>query len=234
MKMTSWRVCDVVVPLACAFLATCRVNNCAGLGLEKKSVGCADGEYFDGIIDQCVPCSDICRHGPLSFCKINCPEYHERRFITSTAFSSSPSTTADTGVSSTPLMMTKNIIILLAVLAAIILLVVGLILSVDIVGVWRRRTFAASGRHADSSSKFRLLRSVSSFSADRSSADVDRCETADEKFAGDNLKAVQQLTTKPTSVPVGCGAMQSPQLMLMVRSNSLPLLLAEPGCSLPP
>ena len=56
----------------------------------------------------------------------------------------------------------------------------------------------------------------------------------DEKFAGDNLKLVQQLT-KPTGVlQVECGAVQSPQLMLTDRSNSLPLSLTQSDCCLLP
>ena len=36
----------------------------------QKSV-CAADEYYDGLMDQCVPCSEIC-HSPLDFCRNNC------------------------------------------------------------------------------------------------------------------------------------------------------------------
>jgi len=32
---------------------------------------CADDEYYDGLMVQCVPCTEICRP-PLDFCRINC------------------------------------------------------------------------------------------------------------------------------------------------------------------
>jgi len=41
------------------------------LPFAQKGV-CAAGEYFDGLINQCVPCSEICRP-PFKFCKHNCP-----------------------------------------------------------------------------------------------------------------------------------------------------------------
>jgi len=99
-------------------------------------------------------------------------EYYERHFSTSsTPLSSSPSTR---GASSTT--KARNIFVVLTVLTTTIFIILVAVLSVDIAGVWRRRT---SPRGADSTSKFRrLLGPVSSFSADKSSADDDRCETA--------------------------------------------------------
>jgi hypothetical protein len=39
---------------------------------------CGADEYFDGVIDRCVPCNVICRLDlPLEFCKINCREFYD-------------------------------------------------------------------------------------------------------------------------------------------------------------
>jgi hypothetical protein len=39
---------------------------------------CSADEYFDGVIDQCVPCKVVCRLDlPLEFCKINCREFYD-------------------------------------------------------------------------------------------------------------------------------------------------------------
>jgi len=105
--------------------------------------------------------------------------YYRRHFVTSTSVSSSASTTAaDTDVSST----TRSVVIVLAVLTTVIILlvvVVVVVLSLDVVG--RRRTFVVAPRR--NRSKFRLLGRVSSSSGDRSSVDVDRCETASGSYS---------------------------------------------------
>jgi len=102
-------------------------------------------------------------------------EYYERHFIAKTHSSPNHSMTVATSVS--PTTISKNKVILLAVLATVVAVAVTIILSVEIVCVWRRR--AAGRAHSnDNMSTFRLLHFFASHAMEKSPTNINRCENA--------------------------------------------------------
>lgn len=72
------------IAIAMIVMTMSLMNKVEARPINRNGFGCGVDEYYDGVIDLCANCSNVCKNEANIFCFINCPFYHEREFGSTT------------------------------------------------------------------------------------------------------------------------------------------------------
>jgi hypothetical protein len=73
----------LIVAVVSLLVSSCQTIDGQQQQQEEGGYGCPEDEYYDGVVDQCQKCKNVCQPliSPPPFCITNCPEYHRRMLM---------------------------------------------------------------------------------------------------------------------------------------------------------